>query len=88
MLSCLVDPGQVSHPQVTHRAGSPHSQLSQTWTRVADHAEDVIVTETAQVEGDQVGEVAEAVRDNVEVVLKQVLTVGDVIVLTLNTAVI
>ena len=88
LLRGLVDAGEVPHPEVSHRGRAPDPELPQLPAGVADHAEGVVGAQAAEVQAHEVGEAGQAVRDEVEVVLQQLLAVSDVIMLTLHRRVI
>ena len=62
----------------------PESELPQLSAGVTDHPEHVVGHQAAQVQGHQVGQLGQAVCDEVEVMLQQLLTLGDVIMITLH----
>ena len=84
LLRGLVDAGEVPHPKVSHRGRAPDPELPQLPAGVAHHAEGVVGAQAAEVQAHEVGEAGQAVRDEVEVVLQQLLAVSDVIMLTLH----
>ena len=104
LLGCFVDSSQIPvgnnlflsvifsmnlpDTKICYRTRSSDSELLEILASVADDTENVVVTETAKIEGDKVGEVADIVSDDVEIMFQKFITVSDIIVITGHSGVI
>ena len=72
----------VPNTKICYRTRSSDSELFEMLASVADDTQNIVVTETAKIEGDKVGEVADIVSDDVEIMFQKFITVSDIIVIT------
>ena len=72
----------VPDTKICYRTRTSDSEFLEILAIVADDSEDVVVTEAAEVQSDEVGEVTDVVGDDVEKVFQKFITVRDVIVIT------
>ena len=82
MLGGSIDGCQISHTEVSEAAGTPAPQLQQGGTALTHHPQYVVVHEAPEVQSQETPEVAETLADNVEIMLQEVVRVGDVVVFT------
>ena len=79
---------KVPDSKICYRTRASDSEFLEMLASVADDTENVVVTETAKIEGDKVGEVADIVSDDVEIMFQKFITVSDIIVVTCHGGVI
>ena len=78
----------VPDTKICYRTRASDSKFLEMLASVADDTQNIVVTETAKIEGDKVGEVADIVSDDVKIMFQKFITVSDIIVITCHSGVI
>ena len=72
----------VPDAKISYRTRASDSEFLEILASIADDTQNVVVTETAKIESDKVGEIADIVSDDVKIMFQKFITVSDIIVIT------